>query len=307
MDILQKLKEVKEDSTSTASVRLQNLLNEAERLSLPPAPPTMTTSTTTTALQFCTKVSQAIDVIGRSMLLYPPRHPATTTSTTATTTEKKRQRIGLSFNGGKDCTVVLHLLLAALEDAKSSTTTTPPKKTTLLDCILPFYFSTQDVFAEELDFVQRTAETFFNGKANLLTMADVRNEDGVTTLVENYGIKAFLMGTRSTDPDGRWLNGVFWPSSKGWCPFMRINPCLDWSYHEVWVFLRFFNIEYCTLYDVGFTSIGSKSTSFPNPMLKQAKAKGKGEETAANDEYHPAYLLPDGAQERAGRIKSTKK
>ena len=113
--------------------------------------------------------------------------------------------------------------------------------------------------------------------------------------------EAILMGTRSTDPDGRWLNGIFWPSSNGWPPFMRVNPCLDWSYHDVWVFLRFFGIPYCALYDAGYTSIGSRSTSQPNPHLRVAA--GSGDEGTEDEEakYLPAYKLSDGSLERAGR------
>ena len=84
---------------------------------------------------------------------------------------------------------------------------------------------------------------------------------------------------------------------------MRINPCLDWNYHEVWVFLRFFNIDYCSLYDAGYTSIGSKSTSMPNPTL-QKEEEGGTEELAC---FHPAYMLGDETQERAGRVPKKKK
>ena len=321
MEINAILKEIKSDPDSPASQRLSKLLLEEDLK-------TTTTSTTTTSNkdetnklinrkvnQFCKKVQQAIDVVSRSILLYPSRDTTSksTTSTSSTSTSStKRQRIALSFNGGKDCTVVLHLLLAALSEHSNSTSTA----TQLMDCILPFYFSTDDVFAEELDFVQSTATHFFNGEKSLLTMKDVSNEEGVTTLVEQYGIKAFLMGTRSTDPDGRWLNGVFWPSSKGWAPFMRINPCLDWSYSDIWIFLRLFDIDYCSLYDVGYTSIGTKSTSNPNPLLKKKgggvgnkdgkDGKDGGGEKSSSNEYHPAYMLIDGEQERAGRIKKKK-
>lgn len=31
---------------------------------------------------------------------------------------------------------------------------------------------------------------------------------------------------------------TFCPSSAGWPPFMRVNPILEWSYHDVWGFLQ---------------------------------------------------------------------
>ena len=300
MNILHRLEQVKNDPSSPAAIELQLLLNEAASVS-------STSSSFPTPPQFCKKVTQAIDVISRSLLLYPSREsssPSTTTNITTTTTttashREKRQRIALSFNGGKDCTVVLHLLLAAL-----ATNNDNDPATSLIHNVLPFYFSTPDVFAEELEFVKRTANQFFGGEHHLLNIPNVSNEEGVTTLVAQYGIKAFLMGTRATDPDGRWLNGVFWPSSKGWCPFMRINPCLDWNYMEVWIFLRFFNIDYCSLYDAGYTSIGSKSTSMPNPTLQK---EGKGGTEEEDDCFHPAYMLADETQERAGRVPKKRK
>jgi hypothetical protein len=43
--------------------------------------------------------------------------------------------------------------------------------------------------------------------------------------------------THSGDPNAEGQE-YFCPSSPGWPPFMRVNPVLDWTYHDVWAFLR---------------------------------------------------------------------
>lgn len=277
-----------------------------------------------TPQDYCQKVRAAIDVVRRTLALYPVRGGGGSGGYDALRA-KHRPRIGLSFNGGKDCTVVLHVLLAALagdidnvnDTGSSARSTAVSSSSSLRQLVLPFYFSTGDVFPEETTFIESTAANYFleagqapadgSNSVQLLRLDNCSNKEGVSQLVETHGIEAILMGTRSTDPDGRWLSGVFWPSSKGWPPFMRINPCLNWSYQDVWIFLRFFGISYCALYDYGYTSIGSRSTSRPNPHLRATPASNRGDgdcDGKADDgspEYMPAYKLLDGSLERAGR------
>ena len=91
------------------------------------------------------------------------------------------------------------------------------------------------------------------------------------------------MGNRRTDPWSQELKPID-PSSEGWPQFMRVFPILDWDYCTVWKFLRLFNLPYCNLYDLGYTSLGEKKNSIPNPHLKK-----DGED----DGYRPAYELMD--------------
>ena len=71
---------------------------------------------------------------------------------------------------------------------------------------------------------------------------------------------------------------------------MRVNPILGWGYAEVWEFLRHFSLPYCSLYEVGYTSLGKRSDTAPNPAL--LKPDGS---------YAPAWELSEELLERAGR------
>lgn len=76
---------------------------------------------------------------------------------------------------------------------------------------------------------------------------------------------------------------------------MRIHPVIDWKLAEIWAFLKaeeMRDLDYCTLYDEGYTSLGGMGDTLPNPRLKKEDGSGG---------YRPAHELVEDEEERLGR------
>ncbi|SYW75787.1 related to FAD1  len=127
-----------------------------------------------------------------------------------------------------------------------------------------------------------------------------------------------------------------------WPRVERIHPILDWTYSDVWQFLRCPHlgtaqetdsalgvarhqlakecgvagggsegVPYCLLYDQGYTSLGSTFNTLPNPELRIETEQGEqGEQEVevgdgtARGRWKPAYMLKDATLERAGRVEN---
>src|SRR5699024_1947830 len=95
-------------------------------------------------------------------------------------------------------------------------------------------------------------------------------------------------------------------TDSGWPDFVRIHPVIDWHYAEIWSFIRHLGLEYCPLYDQGYTSLGGTTDTHPNPKLRvdsslQQQNKRDQEQEAQNQQYRPAYELTEDFEERLGR------
>jgi FAD synthetase len=211
------------------------------------------------------------------------------------------ESVVVSYNGGKDAVVILHLLRAAhAHYHRQHCGTDAP-------IIRPraIYFDHKDEFPEVLKLLHDTVQDY---DLDMICFEQgIGFSDGLEILVShNYPRgstvtfpMAFVLGTRSSDPNAH-SQGHFAPSSHYMPPFMRVNPILEWTYGHVWHFLRLFQLPYCCLYDMGYTSLGTVKDTRPCPALAVAGVRNTTGDGVPK--YWPAYMLRDWDQERAGRI-----
>ncbi|XP_042475929.1 FAD synthase isoform X2 [Macadamia integrifolia] len=203
------------------------------------------------------------------------------------------EEVAFSFNGGKDSTVLLHLLRAGYFLHKKPNYLNEDHTNCEMKCpIRTIYFDSPSAFPEINSFTCETAAVY----DLQLEIFRIDFKSGLETLLREKPIRAIFLGTRIGDPNAVGQE-QFSPSSPGWPPFMRVNPILDWSYRDVWAFLLACKVRYCSLYDQGYTSVGSIYDTVPNALLCISDS------STSKENFRPAYLLPDGRLERAGRAK----
>jgi FAD synthetase len=205
--------------------------------------------------------------------------------------------LAISFNGGKDCSVITHLLYLAVADrlrkkleyaAANSSHEFSKTVRQHMGQVIALYFETDQSFDEVNAFARSSACLY----GFTLEVSRETFKRGLAVFLEQHpGVRGILMGTRRTDPHSQHLT-PFVLTDPGWPQVMRVHAILDWTYDDVWSFLRLLRVPYCSLYDRGFTSIGLRCDTEPNPALRQADGS-----------YAPAYRLRDPLLERAGRCR----
>ncbi|KAL8866716.1 MAG: hypothetical protein Q9174_006130 [Haloplaca sp. 1 TL-2023] len=139
--------------------------------------------------------------------------------------------LSLSYNGGKDCLVLLILYLSLLS-THSSHAPAPPE----------IYTPPSHPFTSVTSFTLSSA-THYHLSLDIHS-ADESSKGGMkeafaSYLSRNTAVEAIFVGTRRTDPHGGKLSGEgFDVTDGGWPRFMRVHPVIEWHYVEVWATLE---------------------------------------------------------------------
>jgi len=193
-------------------------------------------------------------------------------------TRYQQENVSVCFNGGKDCVVMLHLVHAVHQNLF------PEKK------LKSFYVSEKKTFSELDDFIEKTIESY---ELKNKTYEEPMKAALGHMLSDDKDVLVTLLGVRHGDPGSKYVD-YFSPTDGDWPKVMRVHPILDWSYKQVWQFIRGLYVPYPSLYDAGYTSLGNPDNTKPNPALKY-------ETEAGEERFKPAYLLEDQSLERQGR------
>ncbi|KAI7892926.1 uncharacterized protein EV154DRAFT_417774 [Mucor mucedo] len=194
------------------------------------------------------------------------------------------ESIALSFNGGKDCTVLLHLVAAVMS------------RLGYQDELIRTVFVTYPNPFPHVDAFVKVCIRRYNLQCVYLPGPMKQALQQYLDMSEPKP-KAIFVGIRRTDPYADKLSH-FDKTDEGWPEFMRVQPVIDWNYKNIWDFLIKLGIPYCSLYDGGYTSLGSMENTFPNPYLLD-KTIPCG--------YKHACKLENELHERDGRVGSSKK
>ncbi|KAG8835831.1 3'-phosphoadenosine 5'-phosphosulfate sulfotransferase [Serendipita sp. 399] len=215
------------------------------------------------------------------------------------------QGTAISFNGGKDCTVLLHLLAVVLWWRRSRSLPeqvdctqgqwlgeSPSGPSSPQSRFKSLYVTCSSPFPEVEAFVDHCADSYsldlFRSHPGGLPMKEALKQYKES----RPEVKCILVGTRRGDPHGDKLD-FRTPTDADWPAYQRVHPILNWSYNQIWEYLRRFEVPYCDLYNQGYTSLGSTFNTFPNPALRNG-----------DNHYRPAYELEDGSKERCGRSRT---
>lgn len=172
--------------------------------------------------------------------------------------------MGLAFKGGKESIIVLHKYIY----------------------LNPIVFTITGNFFQELNDYMKDIEDLYN-----ITILKFQTLDKAIVYLKTKHCYTIITGCKNTDIG--WYNKEIYQSmSPSYHGMECFNPILSFTYHDTWHYIEQENLPVCSLYSIGYTSLGAKNYTFPNYFLFDIHV----------NKYHHAKELTVNSLEKQGII-----
>lgn len=190
----------------------------------------------------------------------------------------KEQIIYIAWTGGKDSTVLLHLIRCAFKN------TIPfpvffNDSTMEFDEIYKFVTMLKKRWQLQLTVFQHDTDLLrqFQNTKNIRKKQDLARLmkiDAITRFIAYRQVEAFIVGIRRDEHPARSKETQISMRKD----HVRIHPILDFTEQDIWEYIRSYNIPYVSLYDKGYRSLGEKpftSRVFPGESERAGREHDK--------------------------------
>lgn len=177
--------------------------------------------------------------------------------------KKYYDTIGIFWTGGKDSTVLLHMVREVFG---------PSKKFPI------FYLDTQLEFEEVYGFINRLVKEWnlnlvtirttakhmkkynsLKSKRERVELASMFKIVLLKEAIKKHALPAVMIGIRWDEHPERIAEKYFSPRDN----HIRIHPLLHFTEKDIWEYIKQHNIPYISLYDKGYRSLGEKEFTKP--------------------------------------------
>jgi phosphoadenosine phosphosulfate reductase len=187
----------------------------------------------------------------------------------------KPQEIFVAWTGGKDSTILLHLVKNTFE-GKIPFRVMFNDSTIEFPEIYEFVKKLKKDWDIDLLWVKHLPEDIkayesSNDKVEKMEIMRIAKINAINFAVPRYKIKAFMAGIRWDEQSARSQEEYFSKRST----HMRIHPILHFTLDDIWKYTRLYKVPYVSLYDKGYKSLGEAPFTKPVTGFNASERGGR--------------------------------